>query len=111
MGTLAKAFIGIFFLALAALAGIGTVMAGADASAAQNYHADVIEEIECSNYNDAVIDSCIQQAAAEGYGLTITPVLYDDMSNVQTAEVILTYQYGIKLFHLSQPKSIRGFAR
>lgn len=111
MGTFAKAMLGVFFLVLVTLSGIGTVMAGADTTKAQNYHADVIEEIECSNYNDAVIASCITQAEREGYELAITPVARDAAGNVQTAEVILKYDYGIELFQLSQKKSIRGFTR
>lgn len=111
MGTIAKAFIGVFFLALVTLAGIGTTMAGAETSRAQNYHADVINEIECSNHNDAVMSACAAQASSEGYELTVTPVTYDDMGNMKTAEVVLKYQYGIPLFHLQKEKTIRGFAR
>lgn len=111
MGTIAKAFLGIFFLLLVTLTGIQTVMGGTDTTEAQNYHADVITEIECSNFNPQVISTCISQAGQAGYELTITPITYDSSGSHQTAEVVLKYKYGIELLDLSEQKSIRGFAR
>lgn len=111
MGTIAKTLSGVFFLLLVTLTGIQTVMGGVDAAEAQNYHADVVTEIECSNFNPRVISACISQAAQAGYELKVTPVVYDASGHQQTAEVVLRYKYGIKLLELSEPKSIRGFAR
>lgn len=111
MGNFAKVLLGIFLITLTALSGIGTVMAGADTAEAEKYHADVITEIECSNYNDTVMASCAAQAANNGYELTIDPIRYDEAGNIQTAEVILKYKYEIPLFQISKQKEIRGFAR
>lgn len=111
MGTIAKTMLGVFFLLLVLLTGVQTTMGGTDVTEAQNYHADVVTEIECSNFNPQVIAACIDQAAQEGYELTVTPVMYDESGNLQTAEVILKYRYGIKLLDISEQKSIRGFAR
>lgn len=111
MGTIAKTLLGVFFIVLVSLTGIQTVIGGTDVTEAQNYHEDVITEIECSNFNPEVIAGCISQAAQNGYALTVTPVKYDEDGNMQTAEVILKYNYGIKILNLSQEKSIRSFAR
>ena len=50
MGQVMKSYLGIFFLLVMGLVGIGIVAAGMEANAARNYHADVVTEIECSNF-------------------------------------------------------------
>lgn len=111
MGTIAKTLLGVFFLLLVTITGIQTVMGAADVSEAQNYHADAVTQIECSNFNPQVISACVSQASEAGYELSITPITYDASGNQRTAEVVLKYKYGIKLLELSEPKCIRGFAR
>ncbi len=107
MGQIVKGMLGIFFLFLVAVTGFGTMMAQAETTAAQNYHTDVITELENSNFNAAVMNACKEQAAANGYTLTINPIEAD---HAQMAEVILTYPYRIGIFELSQEKQIRGYA-
>ena len=62
MGQVLKTYLGLFFLLLIGLVGIGVVAAGMEAAAARDYHADVISEIECSNFNAGVIAACKSQA-------------------------------------------------
>ena len=45
MGQVLKTYLGLFFLLLMGLVGIGVVAAGMEVSAARSYHADVISEI------------------------------------------------------------------
>ncbi|MBD5556847.1 MAG: hypothetical protein HDQ95_16280 [Roseburia sp.] len=85
--------------------------ASSRAAAAREYKADVIAEIENSNFNPSVINSCIAQADAEGYTLQITPCTYDEDGCMQTAEVILSYSYELPIFGISETKSTRGIAR
>jgi hypothetical protein len=86
-------------------------VASEQAEAAKSYKAAVIAEIENSDFNPAVISSCILQAASSGYELTVTPCSYDGDMRVCTAEVILNYDYSMPLFNLVREKSTRGFAR
>lgn len=88
---------------------IGTV--SGDVAAAKEYKTDVIAEIENSNFNPNVIDSCILQAKEQGYTLQITNCVYDENSNIQTAEVILSYDYKIPLFGIKDTKMTGGIAR
>lgn len=78
---------------------------------AKEFKADIVAEIENSNFNAAVINGCINQAEAAGYKLTITNCIYDENNNIQTAEVILTYAYEIPLLGISEIKTTRGIAR
>lgn len=78
---------------------------------AKEYKADVVAEIENSNFNPYVIEGCIRQAELAGYNLQITNYTYDDMHDVQTAEVILTYAYELPMFGIYETKTTRGIAR
>lgn len=111
MGQIIKTYLGLFFLLLMGLVGIGVVTAGVQSAAARNYHADVISEIECSNYNAGVIAACRQQAQDAGYDLKIKTMTYDADGRVMTAEVILGYDYAIPILNLLTEHEVRGFAR
>lgn len=111
MGQVLKTYLGMFFLLLVGIVGIGVVTAGIQTAAARNYHADVISEIESSNFNEGVIEACRQQAQDAGYGLSVKTMAYDDRGHVQMAEVILEYDYAISVLDLVTDHQIRGFAR
>ncbi len=106
MGQVLKTYLGLFFLLLMGLVGIGVVAAGA-----RSYHADVISEIECSNFNAGVISACKSQAKNKGYELAVANMVYDAEQNQQMAEVILSYDYAIPVLNLVSGHEIRGFAR
>ena len=52
-------------------------------AAAKEYKADVIAEIENSNFNPSVIAACTSQAEAEGYQLTVSDCTYDALGESQ----------------------------
>lgn len=111
MGQVLKTYLGLFFLLLMGLVGIGVVAAGMEVSAARNYHADVISEIECSNFNEGVIIACKNQAKSKGYDLAVANLVYDAERNQQMAEVVLSFEYAIPILNLVTNHEIRGFAR
>ena len=111
MGQIPKGMLGLFFLLLTALAGLCFLVAQGETIAAQNYHSDVVAEVECSNFNTNVIESCKEQATENGYHLTINPMVYDQDNHIELAEIILQYDYTVGLFDLTQQKQIRAFAR
>lgn len=83
----------------------------AEVAAAKEYKADVIAEIENSDFNPNVIDGCKVQAAAEGYQLTVTNCTYNSEHSIQTAEIILEYSYRLPLFGIAETRTTRGIAR
>ena len=111
MGQVLKTYLGLFFLMLMGLVGIGVVAAGMEAAAARSYHADVISEIECSNFNPGVIAACQSQAVSRGYELTVADLVIDTEQRQQMAEVILSFDYAIPVLNLVSDHEIRGFAR
>lgn len=80
-------------------------------SEAKEFKAHVIAEIENSNFNQNVIDACVNQAKAEGYDLFITKFMYDENQDIQTAEVVLTYSYKLPILGVENTKTTRGIAR
>lgn len=80
-------------------------------AAAKEYKADVVAEIENSNFNAYVIEGCIDQAQKAGYQLEVTNCVYDEVYDIQTAEVILTYTYKLPLFEIFETRTTRGIAR
>jgi hypothetical protein len=89
---------------------ISVSVAAEQAEAAKAYKADVIAEIENSNFNPNVIAACIRQAETAGYQLKINECMYDEEHDIQTAEVILGYICEMPLFHITETKETRGFA-
>lgn len=103
---------GILFSIVLGLFTCTTVISASGATAAaKEYKADVIAEIENSNFNPNVISNCIAQATDAGYELQITSCTYDANNDIQTAEVILTYKYEMPLFGIYDTKTTRGIAR
>ena len=75
MSQVIKSFTGVFFLLLVVLLGTGILSAQMDASNAISYKADLVAELENSNYSAQVINGCIAQAIemAMGFPLRHTP--------------------------------------
>ena len=62
-------------------------------SLAKEYKADVIAEIENSNFNPNVITSCISQANANGYTLSVQNVQYDEDNFRTCVKIVLVILY------------------
>ena len=90
---------------------IGLLTASVDVAAAKEYKADVVAEIENSDFNPNVIVECESQAQALGYLLEVTPVVYQGTNERCIAQIKLTYNYGIPLLGISQQRVTRGIAR
>ncbi len=123
MSQVLKAFMGMFFLLALLLLGVGILSAQTDVSDALDYKADIIAELENSNYNAEVLNACIRQANENGYSLEITTYAQEnrvvsytapnavDTTEVVMAEVKLTYPYRIGFLNALTEHQVRGYAR
>lgn len=123
MSQVFKSFMGVFFILILLLLGVGVISAQIDVSNALDYKSDIVVELENSNYNSNVINGCIQQAAENGYDLQIktyaaggASVVYtspnaSDTTDVVMAEVTLTYPYTIGFLNAVTEHTVRGYAR
>ena len=91
--------------------GISVINASGVVTEAKEFKADVIAEIENSDFNQNVIDACIIQAENVGYRLQITNSTYDERGAIKTAEVILFYKYEIPFLGIFEERTTRGMAR
>lgn len=111
MKQIIEAFSAILLISLCAFASIAVLTVSSDIMAAKEYKADIIAEIENSDFNEHVINGCIQQAEDAGYQIQVNTSVYNAAENKKTAEVILTYEYEIPLLGIRDTKQTRGIAR
>lgn len=90
---------------------IGMITVSADVAAAKEWKADVIAEIENSDFNPRVIDGCKEQAAQMGYVLEVNTGSYNGARERCVADVRLTYDYKIPLLGISKSRVMQGIAR
>ncbi len=105
------AFCTLLVLMLNLLLSAAVLTVSADVAAAKEYKAAVVAEIENSNFNPNVIAGCREEAALRGYSLEVTDIVYDELHDIHTAEILLQYTYEIPLLGISQVKTTRGIAR
>lgn len=110
MKNIISAFTTLFFYLLCVFGAAALLTASAQTAAAKEYKADVIAEIENSDFNRDVISSCISQAQSAGYTLTVTPSANADEETV-SADVILSYDYKMPVFGIEKTHMTRGIAR
>lgn len=101
----------LFVMLINVASGITTTVAAEKVELAKSYKAEVVEEIENSNFNPVVIDACKSEAQTLGYDLTIESCTYDEEHDIQTAEIVLTYDYKMPLFGIDETRVTRGVAR
>ncbi len=107
MSQIIKAFTGIFFLMMLMLLGCGIVSAQMSSVYARDYKSAVITELEDSGCNQFVIESCMEQAKKDGYGLDIR-VLEKD--GTRMAEVTLEYDYRLPFLNYTGRYQLKGYA-
>ena len=110
MKNIINTFTTLLFYLLCVLGAAALLTASAQTAAAKEYKADVITEIENSDFNQTVITSCISQAQSAGYTLTVTPSANAEGETV-SADVVLSYSYKMPVFGIEETHQTRGIAR
>lgn len=105
------AFCTLMVFMLNCLLCISVMRVSGEITEAKEFKADVIAEIENSNFNSNVVDACVRQAQSLGYQLQVTNCTYDERNKINTAEVILVYQYEIPFLGIFKESTTRGMAR
>lgn len=110
MESVIKTYLGIFLTFIGVFVAVGVISACIAASNAVSFHADVIKEVEDSNFAPRVIEACKTSAESAGYGLEILEIK-DATGRTVMAEVILDYDYNIPFLKVFTQHEKRGFAR
>ena len=90
---------------------VSMLTANADVAAAKEFKADVVAEIENSDFNPLVIEACRQQAEQQGYQLEVVTSRYGTGGEGNLAQVKLSYEYRIPFLGVTQQRVTRGIAR
>lgn len=99
-----KAFIGVMASIVIVGSGLGVITGFSQSVAADNYMEAVSKIIVESNYNETVINQCVQEASENGYILKIEVQDAVKEGVKSYAKIQLTYNFEIKLFHIKQQK-------
>ena len=99
-----KAFVGILAAVVIIGSGLGVVSGFSQAVAADNYLETMAKVIIESNYNPLVINSCINEATANGYFLDVDVVRSTRAGIRSYATIKLKYYFEIALFGIKQEK-------
>lgn len=125
MSQIMKAFTGLFMVVFMMITATGLLGIFFQELHAQNLHAAMIDEMENSDYDNAVIRECFQVAEEAGYDLEITlysehqaitrcqktediPITTEDVS---MAKVLVKYPLQLTFFGINLEQEISGYAR
>ena len=110
MSQVFKTYLTLFLIFLGVLILIGIITADIDVSNARDYKNYAIDQIENSNLSDSVIEACKTNAKTYNYDLE-TKSIKDEAGKTITVEVLLKYNYSIKLVNVLRQHELRGYAR
>ena len=99
-----KAFVGILAAVVIIGCGMGVVSAFSKAIAADNYLEAVSKIIVESNYNETVINNCINEATENDYVLSVYVTRATKAGVRSYATVNFKYYFEIPLFGIKQEK-------
>ena len=125
MSQVMKGFLGIFLVLFMAVTGIGILGAFLQVMDAQDFHTQIIDELENSDFAASVLREQLQRAAESGYELKVTlyqneetSLMYEDpemvpdtLSGIELAGVELRFLLQIGFFQMADWHTINGYAR
>lgn len=110
MQTIPKVYMTILLATILVVISIGLIVQDKEASNAVSFKNDVIEELQCSHFSSAVIDSCKSVGADLGYDTEITPISNGSGETIM-CEVLIKYKYTVPVVGTQINQEVRGYAR
>ena len=110
MSQVFKTYLTLFLIFLGLFIIIGIITADINISNSRDYKNYVIDQIENSNLSDSTIEACKANAKKYNYDLE-TKSIKDNTGKTIAVEVLLKYNYSIKLINVLREHEIRGYAR
>lgn len=102
-----EVYISLFILCLTVALGIGLISSDLAVMDARDAYYSYANELQESNFADAVIDACIADATESGHSLSIS--INEDDNRNRSADISLSYKYKIPVLGISQNKIIEGY--
>lgn len=123
MSQIMKAFLGVFLIMFMAVTSSGVLSGFLTVVEAQNLHAQIINELEDSDFYSGVARQCFDSAAEKNDTLSITFYMADNSthtaasaseipasSDVVKARVELRFNYKVAFFGIDQEHVLSGYA-
>lgn len=111
MENVIKAFLGVFFLVLLSITGMGILSASIDSRAAEDAMSRYCESIESSCFDPKVIKACCDDAAASSRTLKVEVRSRAGEEIPSYGWAILTYDYKVPALGLCRKTVIRSDLR
>ena len=127
MSQIFKAYMGVLISLGMGFSAGGILGAYLCVAGAQDFHAQVISELEGSDYYPKVVENCFARAGEAGYQLAITYYTEDgeigtwygtgvfpdvvEGNRIEMAKVNLTFPFRIAFFGIQQEHILCGYAR
>ncbi len=125
MSQIMKSFLGIFLIMLMTASSAGVLSGFLSVISAQNHHASIIEEIEDSDFNRDVMETCFSMSSDMDEELKLAiynndgSVVYangiaevpEDSSKIKMVRVDLAFKFKVGFFDIDESHVLSGYAR
>lgn len=119
MSQIVKSYVGFLLLLIVVFAGAGMASVAIDATNAQRYLSDLTDEMEASNFSDAVVSDCMARVnghtdkQAKNYSrLEIRTLANPDDPYANGRELTMVYKFSIPFLNVgSTEHTVRDIAR
>lgn len=105
MDAVFKMAIGAISAIVLLVSGIAVTLGFVDAEASNNYIDSVSKVIAESNFSDEVINECIDEAARNGYELTVAVEGSSRPGSYKYAKLVLKYDFELGFFKIEREKT------
>lgn len=125
MSQIVKAFLGVFLTLFIAVVALGVLITYMEVMNAQDMQARIVDELENSDFNVAVMQACFKQCEKAGYDLSVT--LFSEgtvvtavhswqevpasLESVTVAKVEMKFPMKSTLLGIDQSRTFVGYAR
>ena len=122
MSQIMKTFLGVFLIMFMVVTSSGVLSGFMTVVEAQNLHAQVINELEDSDYDSSVAQTCFENASKAGDTLELKLYLTDNSiktvtdasqitsDDIEKARVELKFNYAVAFFGIEQEHVLSGYA-
>ena len=123
MSEIMKTFLGVFLIMFMVVTSSGVLSGFMTVVEAQNLHAQIINELEDSDYDSSVAQTCFQNASKAGDTLELKLYMTDNSimtvtdasqitssDEIEKARVELKFTYAVAFFGIEQEHVLSGYA-
>lgn len=109
MDSIPKFLASVITIIIGVLVCVSLIISAVGINSARVYHASVIDQIEASNFSEAIIEKCLAAAEKNNYGLVVEDAS-TETGPYRYYKVTLTYNVSAPIFNKMHTGTIVGYA-